>query len=163
MLSHSRPGYIKCSLCGYIRLEFQMLTKEMVLMGRDKLYPADYTKEIENNILDLCDRVNNLLKDLKITTISVSSGWRPSQVNYNIPGAAKKSSHQIGRAVDIKDDDNQSLCKIVQKKEEESPGYLKKFGLWMEHPDDTKGKLSNWAHFDTSQTRRDRLVRIFRA
>lgn len=163
MLGHTAPGYLKCTICGYTRLEHPVITKDMVLMGRDTQYPKEYNKEIENNILDLADRVNNLLKDLKINIVSVTSGWRPTEINANVPGASKKSCHQMGKAVDLKDDNNQTICKAIQKKEEESPGYLKKFGLWMEHPDDTKGKFTNWVHLDTSLTRKDRLVRIFRA
>jgi uncharacterized protein YcbK (DUF882 family) len=144
-----------------LKIEVNMknrLTIEQVYMGRDKQFPNDFTEEIQQNIALLVDKVNKLLEDLNWQKkVEVSSGWRPPQINSKVSNAAPKSAHQVGMAVDIIDDSNQSLCLLI----EQNPGLLKKYDLWMEAKEFTKGKNTNWCHLDF-KNRTDRPVRIFK-
>lgn len=130
-------------------------------------YPArakspELTPELLKNAEDLLSRVNALLKDLGIDKSKVSSGFRPSAVNAGIANAAKKSYHMRCLAIDILDDKDQSLAKRIQKDAEDNKlnSLLHKHGLWLEHPQFTKGKFSTWCHLDCG-TRKDREVRVF--
>lgn len=113
-----------------------MVTKAEVLMGRDKQYPADYTKEVSDNIDKLLIALNKLRKAYG-KPMTVSSGWRPPSINAATAGAAKRSNHMIGNACDFKDTDGKldEWCLANLK-------LLEEFGLWLEHPDATKG----WCH-----------------
>jgi hypothetical protein len=136
-----------CTGCNYRELRSKMITAEMLTMGRDKLYPKDYTKEIEANLLSLADKVSLLLKQLGITTAGISSGWRPAAINSKIQNAAKKSTHMIGNAVDLKDHDG-SLGHLILKNLDK----LKSIGLYLEDPRWTHkvkqadGSEGNWIH-----------------
>jgi hypothetical protein len=113
-----------------------MITKAEILMGRDKLYPEEYTKEISDNIDKLLKCVN-YLRQAYGAPMTVSSGWRPAAVNAATPNAAKKSNHMLGLAVDFKDKDGtlDAWCMSHQ-------ALLLSFGLYLEHPDSTIG----WCH-----------------
>lgn len=126
-------------------------------MGRDKLYPEEWTKEVQENAKKLLLKVNSLLKDLGIEKASVSSGFRPSVINGKITNAAKKSYHMLGMAVDILDTPNQDLNKLVASR----PDLLKKYGLWLEDGVSTRGKNTNWTHIDMG-SRVDRHSRVFK-
>lgn len=147
-------NWIKCRICTYSRLEKPLITLEKYLMGRDKddRYKAEYSQEIEKNAQDLLDKVNLLLSKLEIKNCEVTSGWRPSAVNSKISGAAKKSLHMIGKAVDIKDENDELKQKIM-----DNIDLLSECQLWMEHPDSTKG----WCHLDIG-VRKERKIRVFR-
>lgn len=134
------------------------LTLNSLITSSDK-YPErakslELTKEVLENGEELVRRVNLLLAELEVDSSKVSSGFRPSLINQNIPNAAKKSLHMTCMAVDLVDDKDQTLAKLVASK----PELLKKYNLWLEHPDNTKG----WVHLDISKTRADRPIRIFR-
>jgi len=88
----------------------------------------------------------------------VSSGWRPPSFNKTVGNAAKKSLHMTGNAIDIMDNKLQTLAYTIKK----NASLLKKYGLWMEDPDSTMGKFTNWCHLDNSTTRTDRNIRIFK-
>ena len=150
------PGWLACS-CGYRKVEVPYITLEMHLMGREKQYASELTQEIINNINELLDKVNALLFELKVQKASVSSGWRPAAINSQIANAAKKSLHMTGKAVDILDDSNQSLAKMILTR----PDLLTKYGLWMEDLGSTKGQNTNWVHLDTG-SRKDRALRVFK-
>lgn len=109
---------------------------------RDEQYKDEFTKEMLENAQVLLSRVNNLLKFLNISNAKVSSGWRPPSVNATIPGAGKKSAHLTCQAIDILDDKDQSLAKLILKDE----SILEKFDLYLENPDKTIGKNTNWVH-----------------
>lgn len=116
----------------------------------------ELTQELLDNAGVLLDKVNNFLNELKdIETIagtqSVSSGFRPSDVNKSIPGAALHSNHMICKAIDLKDKDG-SLDEAVGK----HPELLRKYGLWREDPSSTP----NWCHLDYA-VRADRPSRTF--
>lgn len=99
----------------------------------------EVTPEVIKNAETLLKAVNSLLTDLKIDKATVSSGFRPSDVNSAIPNAAKKSLHMIGCAIDIADADG-ALDKLIESRDD----LKKKYGLWQENPGDTKG----WMHLD---------------
>lgn len=111
------------------------------------------TQEVKDSALKLIPKVEALLAELGIKEVKVSSGFRPSEVNAGIAGAAKKSLHMTGNAIDLEDPEGK-LDKLIM----EHPELLKKHGLWLEHPDSTKG----WCHLDQSISRSDRPIRIFR-
>lgn len=120
-------------------------------MGRDKLYPEEWTLELKTNAEDLVRRVNNLLRDLGVSDVKVSSGWRPLEINRKA-GGAKRSLHMWGKAVDLADPDGSLAQKISDRYE-----LLTQYGLWLEEPSVTKG----WVHLDTG-VRHLRAKRIFR-
>lgn len=120
-------------------------------MGREKLYPDDYTLDVKYAALDLIKRVNNLFEALRMPMAPLSSGWRPQAINIKI-GGAKRSLHMLGKAVDLADKDGH-----VKKAVIEHPQLLLEFGLWMEHPDSTP----SWCHLDTG-IRAHRSPRIFK-
>lgn len=119
-------------------------------------YASDYNNDIKNNAIKLLGLVNQLLTDLGIESANVTSGWRPSQINNKTTSAAKKSYHMLGMAIDILDNSNQDLCKLVANR----PDLLKTYGLWMEDHGSTKGKNTNWCHIDMGN-RMDRPSRVF--
>lgn len=133
-----------------------LITLEQYAMGRDKLYPNEWTSEVQQNAKTLLEKVNALLNELSVSSAVVTSGFRPAAINNKITNAAKKSAHMIGKAVDILDNKNQDLAKLVAN----SPILLKKYGLWMESMTATKGKNTNWVHLDTMD-RKDRPSRVF--
>ena len=117
----------------------------------------EVTPEVIANAEKLLKAVNSLLTELNIKFAKVSSGFRPSSVNAGIANAAKKSSHMTGKAIDLLDDKSQSLAKLFASK----PELLRKYGLFLEDPESTKGKNSNWCHTDIAD-RPDRPSRIFK-
>ena len=120
-----------------------MLTLKDLLTSSGK-YPErekhkEVTPEVTANATALLEKVNNLLKDLKIDKVSVSSGFRPSEVNAGIANAAKKSLHMTGQAVDLVDPDGK-LDALIESRDD----LKKKYGLWQEKKEFTKG----WCHLD---------------
>jgi hypothetical protein len=121
-------------------------------MGRDILYKSELTEEIRNNATELLDKVNRLLAALNWGDVRVSSGWRPSVINAATPGAAVKSYHMIGKAVDILDIDHKLYDAIL-----EQPELLEQLGLWMED----KSATATWTHLDFG-VRAARTPRVFK-
>lgn len=117
-----------------------MITAEKFWKGRDVQFAAQLTDEIRANAEVTISRANALLKRAGLTNRDATSGWRPAAVNAATPGAAKKSNHLMGRAVDIADADKklQQWCLA-------NPQVLEELGLWMEHPKDTP----TWTHVQT--------------
>jgi hypothetical protein len=118
---------------------------------RDIAYKADLTDAIQINANNrLLPQVNLLIAELVAAGVAVvidpstgsfiHSGWRPPMVNAATPGAAVKSNHLIGLAVDLYDPTG-ALDAWCQK--EAGPGgRLEALGLWMEDPGSTLG----WCH-----------------
>jgi len=123
---------------------------------RRKLYPNEFTDEIQTNAEELLEKVNAFLTELSVESAQVTSGWRPESVNVKITNAAKKSAHMIGKAVDILDNKNQDLVQLVAN----HPNLLRKYGLFMEDMNSTRGKNTNWLHLDV-MARSDRPSRTF--
>lgn len=118
----------------------------------------DLTEEVKANATILITKLNSFLDELSYKGKRVfSSGFRPSTVNANTPGSAKKSSHMTGIAGDFEDDKDQTLCKLA----EAHPDLLRKYGLFMEDKTSTKGKYTNWCHLDYFP-RTDRPSRTFK-
>jgi Peptidase M15 len=113
-----------------------MITKEEVLMGRDKLFPNDYNENISDNIDFLLEKVN-VIRAMYNKPLKVSSGFRPPSVNKMTKGAAPNSAHCTGEAVDLQDLDGSFRDWCLQN--------LKAFkdeGLYIEDFRYTKG----WVH-----------------
>lgn len=108
-------------------------------MGRDRIYRSALSREIQANAADLLERVNSLLAEFGEYR-HVTSGWRPQQVNATTAGAAKRSNHMTGRAIDLEDIDGDldEWCL-------DNPGALASRGLYQEHPAATKG----WCHLQS--------------
>lgn len=123
---------------------------------RRKVYALQLKPEYLINAQKLLIQVNGLLKELGITESDVTSGWRPPSVNQQTQNAAKSSYHMICLAVDILDDEKQTLAKLVASR----PDLLKKYNLWLENYEFTKGRFQNWVHLDLG-SRQDRPNRMF--
>ena len=117
-----------------------MITSKGFWRGRDVQYASELTPEIRKNAEDTIHKANLLLARAGLILRDATSGWRPPAVNAGVKGAAKKSNHMLGRAVDIADADKQlqQWCLANTK-------VLEELGLWMEHPQDTP----TWTHVQT--------------
>lgn len=124
---------------------------------RREVYKNELTNEIIENAQKLLQKVNGLLNELGISKSDVTSGWRPPTVNAQVTNAAKRSAHMIGLAVDLLDNTNQDLAKLIASQ----PDLLRKYGLFIEDMSSTRGKNTNWCHLDY-MTRQDRPSRVFK-
>lgn len=116
-------------------------------MGRDKQYAAELTQQIISNAQETVKRANALLaifheQNPESAIRGVNSGWRPPEVNSNVKGAALKSKHMTGEAVDISDADNSLDAWLMTDSGQKA---LTDIGLWLEHPSSTP----HWAHVQT--------------
>lgn len=102
------------------------ITKDDILMGRDKLYPSDYTKDISDN-LDKLLSVLNKIQEAYGKKFKINSGWRPAIVNASVPGAAVHSKHTEGLAVDIADKDGDIMRWTLANLQ-----FMKELGVHME-------------------------------
>lgn len=128
-----------------------MITLKDYFMGRDTSCATELSEDVKVNATKLLEVVNQFLKELGVTEVKVSSGWRPASINSKVAGAAKKSLHMTGKAVDLKDDG--TLAKLILANLDK----LKKHNLWLESPDHTKG----WVHLDLgSRTPREKNIFI---
>jgi hypothetical protein len=75
-------------------------------MDRDLVFVSEWAVAKPNAII-LLEKVNALLNELNFEgEISVSSGFRPKEINEKTIGASKNSLHIIGKAIDIQSEDN---------------------------------------------------------
>jgi uncharacterized protein YcbK (DUF882 family) len=123
----------------------------------DRAKSKELTPELISNANKLLEKVNFLLNELGVTNVKISSGFRTSTANAGIANAAKKSAHMSCLAIDVIDDKDQTLGKLVASK----PELLRKYGLMIEDLGSTKGKNSNWVHLDCVD-RTDRPSRSFK-
>ncbi len=149
------PHWSGCS-CGTRRRTVEIINLEQYLTASGK-YPEriqheECTKDVKDNAIILLNKVNQLLEELGVKKAVVTSGFRPAAVNANIKGAAKKSLHMLGKAVDIADVGNKLAHQILAR-----PDLLEKYELWMEDPSCTP----TWCHLDCG-TRKDRPLRVFK-
>lgn len=133
-----------------------MITLDDYKMGRDKQFPSEWTDEVEANAVELLRRVNALLEELGYANPVVSSGFRPAAVNAATAGSAKHSNHMMGLAIDIRDEADQPLANVLLNTLE----LLEKHELWMESPDNTKGKYTPWVHLQSVSPRSGNRVFI---
>ena len=114
-----------------------LVSKEEILMGRDKLAPLD--AEQKANLQRLLDAVQ-IIRLAYGKPLIVSSGYRPSTINVAV-GGAKRSLHTSCLAVDFKDLDG----KIDEwLNTDEGQNLLEKLNMWQEAPAHTP----NWSHID---------------
>lgn len=118
----------------------------------ERAQSVELTEEIIKSAQELIDKVNGLLDEIGYTGKRVvSSGFRPSVVNLKTPGAAKKSGHQSGLALDLEQPKARNeIAELVRSHQKNLglKGILGKYGLMMEKPEFTIGKWSRWTHFD---------------
>jgi type IV secretory pathway VirD2 relaxase len=118
----------------------------------ERLDSQELTEIVKANAEILKTRVNKALEYVGVLEADVSSGFRPSSVNAGVPNAAKKSAHMTCEALDLVDDDKQTLCKLFTRE------VLEKFDLYREDSDFTKGKNTNWCHLQTRKTGSGRRI-----
>lgn len=110
-----------------------MISRDEVLMGREKEYPL--TPDLEKNLSRLLAALN-LFRGAYGKPMNVSSGYRPGKYNQAAHGALN-SSHVTCEACDFHDRDR-ALTKWCLANLDK----LEKFGLWMESPISTP----TWVH-----------------
>lgn len=113
-----------------------MLTLTNYWKGRDLTHPKEITQEVLRNATDLLARVNALMSLFGYSR-GVNSGWRPLSVQMEVNPRAPNSKHITGQAIDLEDKDGKlkEWCTFNQDS-------LERFGLYMEHPEDTP----TWVH-----------------
>jgi len=127
-----------------------LVTREEILMGRDKLAPLD--SEQEANLIKLLDAIQ-IIRTAYNKPLFVSSGYRPAAINASV-GGAKRSAHMSCEAVDFKDSDG-SLAKWCLS----NLDLIKKAGLYLENPsftitkDKDGNRIGGWVHLQTRPTR----------
>jgi hypothetical protein len=119
------------------------------LMGRDAVYPEACTPEVRANAEKTVKLVNSLLAVMEaegmqfeahpVNQSLVSSGWRPPQINRQVKGAAPKSKHMTGEAVDLYDPEGDIDNFLMSG---QGQRVLASLGLYIEHPSATK----SWSH-----------------
>jgi hypothetical protein len=119
------------------------------LMGRDALYPEDFTLEVKANAEKTVKLVNSLLAVMEaegmtfeahpVSQSLITSGWRPPQINRQVKGAAPKSKHMTGEAVDLYDPEGDIDNFLMSG---QGQRVLASLGLYIEHPSATK----SWSH-----------------
>lgn len=102
------------------------ITKDDLLMGRDKEYASEYTAEISTNLDKLLPIINKIQQAYG-KKFTINSGWRPPSINENTPGAAPASKHTLGLAVDVADADGQVMHWTLS-----NLGLMKELGVHME-------------------------------
>jgi len=114
-----------------------MISKEEILMGRDKKYAEAYTSEISDNI-DKLLVIMNKVRAVYAKPMTVASGWRPPEVNDSTQNAAAGSNHLKGLAVDIKDADGKVMRWVLANMD-----LMQKLGIYLEDFRWTP----TWVHF----------------
>lgn len=118
---------------------------------------------VRENATELLVRVNALLVEVGLADPVVNSGWRTDSYNKLVPGAAPKSRHITGEAIDIADPDgwlDQLLhddlehTSFVLGSDEPVKSILERHGLYMEHPLATKG----WCHLQSAPPRSQKRI-----
>lgn len=120
-------------------------------MGRDVTHGLYLSTDIRRNAALTVELANGLLERAQAAGVSldinprtgtlVSSGWRPPDINAGTPGAAPRSKHLTGQAIDIYDPDGDLDEWCLREKD----AALATIGIWLEHPAATKG----WSHWQT--------------
>jgi hypothetical protein len=109
---------------------------------------VELTDDIRLEAQTTVDRANALLAEFGEDR-DITSGWRPEAVNKRVPGAALRSKHTLGMAIDLGDPDGDldEWCL-------EHLDVLERIGCWLEHPASTK----NWTHIQTVAPKSGRRV-----
>lgn len=107
-----------------------MITMDQYTMGRDVRFPL--TDQMKKNASYLLDRITHL-ENYFGKPLIMTSGYRPHQINMQVPGAAPLSTHETCEGIDLHDANG-----ILSKWLLNSLGILKKLGLYMEDPASAK-------------------------
>jgi hypothetical protein len=113
------------------------VSKDELLMGRDKQYALEYSQLISDNLDKLLVPINKI-GDAWGKPMKVNSGWRPPEINDATPGAAAHSKHMEGLAVDFSDPDGELLKWTLNNLQ-----LMEELGIFMEDFRWTKG----WVHY----------------
>jgi hypothetical protein len=123
-------------------------------MGRNVTHAKELTPAIEAEAAKTVGRVRTLLEiaarngvQTRFNTRTgslVSRGWRPPTLNAATPGAAPKSKHMTGEAVDIYDPHGELGRWCLDHLH-----VLEACALYLEHPDATP----TWCHLQTAAPR----------
>lgn len=122
------------------------VTEAEYLKGREKAAPL--TPEMESNMKILLEKIN-LLRHKCGIPFTVTSGYRPANVNASA-GGAKKSAHLTCEAIDIADSTKRLKDWILMNVD-----VLEELDLYMEDPD----KTATWVHLQTRRTK-NRIFKI---
>lgn len=106
-------------------------------MGRDKLFPAEYTDEIDRNCDEFLE-VFNKVRAAYNKPMTVASGFRPPSVNAGTANAAPNSAHCIALAIDIRDTDGALWNWCLQNLQ-----LMKDLGFFLED----RRYTPSWVHF----------------
>lgn len=129
-----------------IKMKFSV--KELLNAGSHKWKESEVDDITLRNLEDLCRKVNALgYQPPMVATSCLRSLADQKRINPSAMG----SSHLYGCAVDISDPKGE-----LKKWLETRTATLVNCGLWMEHPDSTKG----WCHLQTYAPKS--LNRVFR-
>lgn len=136
-----------------------MIDLKMYLGSHAQSASAELNDGIIVNANLLLNRVNGLLAILARhgvvpennpkTGNPVSSGWRPPSYNAKVAGAALKSKHMTGHAIDLYDPEGE-----LDEYLNHNTHLLKEHKLHMEHPSATKG----WCHLQSLPPRSGNLI-----
>lgn len=116
-----------------------MISRQEVLMGRDKEFPL--TTELEANLTKLLVALNKFRSTYGKPMV-VSSGYRPGKYN-KAAGGVKSSCHLTCEATDFRDIDGHIKAYVKA-----NPKVLEDCGLYMEAPESTP----TWIHLQTRAT-----------
>jgi hypothetical protein len=122
-----------------------MITRQEILMGRDKQAPL--TPEMEKNLELLLERVN-ILRAKYGRPMVVSSGYRPPVLNKQA-GGATGSAHMTCEAVDFRDVSRELTNWIMQNQH-----LLEEIDIYIENPIHTP----TWLHVQTRPTKSGRRI-----
>lgn len=111
-----------------------MISLEEFLMGRDVRFPL--TPELKKNALYLLDKIAHL-ETFFGERLILTSGYRPSQINKLVPGAAPHSTHQSCEGIDLHDTNGGELSEFLMS----NLDLLKKLGLYMEATESAKDHI----------------------
>lgn len=126
------------------------LTIEKYLMGRDKLYPGEFTVTIEQNAYTTVAAGNELLDAANLDR-EYTSGWRPLEINSKTHGSSVNSKHITAEAGDLEDKDGKLAAWCLANQ-----NILKSLGIYIESPDHTPG----WLHYQIVGPKSGRTVFI---
>lgn len=113
------------------------ITKDELLQGREDTFKDEYTDGIDGNIDRLLVAIN-VVREAYGKPMKVTSGWRPPSMNHMVKGAAPKSNHMIGLAVDISDGSGDVMRFVLANLE-----LMTKLGFYFENWNWTP----TWCHF----------------
>lgn len=107
-----------------------MITLDQYLMGREVRFPI--TDEYKDNALILLDKISEL-EHIFGETLTMTSGYRPSQINRQTPGASLTSTHETCEGIDLRDISGELGQFLIT-----NVNILKALDLYMESPKSAK-------------------------